>query len=70
MKGAGGIPSVTLDPIYPLPGGERTEVRGRSVTLSLPKEGPGGLWVYTKKMKDLKTKCDLCDRLFLFGPGR
>ena len=26
--------------------------------------------MYTGIMKELKTKCDLCDRLFLFGPGR
>jgi len=26
--------------------------------------------VYTGKMKGPRTKCDLCDRLFLFGPGR
>ncbi len=26
--------------------------------------------VYTGKMKNPRTKCDLCDRLFLFGPGR
>ena len=26
--------------------------------------------MYTGKMKAFRTKCDLCDRLFRFGPGR
>ena len=26
--------------------------------------------MYTKYMKETKTKCNLCDRLFQFGPGR
>ncbi len=30
----------------------------------------GKFLVYTGKMKELRTKCDLCDRLFRFGPGR
>ena len=33
-------------------------------------KGEKGLWVYTRRMKETKTKCNLCDRMFQFGPGR